>query len=604
MEYPAENKLTLLRQYLKTSNLDGFVIPSNDFYQNEYCPPHLNILNSITGFTGSNGVCIVTLDKAILFTDSRYLLQAKAELSSEIEILDMNAPLSCSWFATAFTNDDAKLGYDPNLHAVANIKYYETLEKKYKFKMVPIKKFINHFKPDVVELIKPAYHLNLKYAGVFRYNKISSIVESMNNAAQHLLITDPASVCWLLNIRGHDLEYTPIVLCTAILSKVELNSQTLETYPGSTRPFFHQQDTTLGPFIVHLFVNKQKVNFNLPNLMIYAEEELDNVLHNITAAKQIIQLDTKKIPQSMFSIVADNYIDCPDPIQIFKAQKNATEKRNLIPVHLQDGLVVTKLLHWIHTSVDSITELDVVAKLLELRKHSKDFVFPSFATIAAYANNAAIIHYKPNTKTNQIIGYDNFLLIDSGGQYLGGTTDVTRTILLGEPNEEQKRFYTLVLKSHISLAQAKFDKNTIGSQLDSIARSVLQQQDLDYGHGTGHGVGSFLSVHESPPSISKTSNSKFVSGMVLSNEPGYYEQNFGIRLENLMLVKAGKVKGALEFSTLTLVPFQYNLIDYNLLNKAQIRWLKTYQLKIIKQFTKYLSESELSWLKRYVGIKC
>ncbi len=545
-----QNILSLLKSAITNAVLDGFIIPSNDEFQNEYVPMHLNRLLYATGFTGSNGVAIVTLKKSAFFTDGRYLLQASQQLGDEFTILDMGEKSSCDWFDLGLKKGSV-LGYDPMLHTKENLAYYEKLGDKYGFVLKPTANIVDQIWSRNEEQINAAFELDISYTGKQYLEKFQEVIAKMHSDATQLLLTNSDEVCWLLNIRGADIPYTPFLLGFALLNR----NGTLQ-----------------------LFTDSRKVNFVQKNVEVLSLEKIESLLKNA----ERVQVDNSKTPVKFLQILGSKAISAKSPIEKLKACKNQVEIDGFRKAHILDGIALTKFIKWLE-SQDKITEIQAAEKLLEFRQESDLFVYPSFATISAYGANGSVIHYHPSKEHNTQIGKDTFYLLDSGGQYYCGTTDVTRTLHLGNPTTEQKKLFTLVLKGHINLAKAKFSKGITGSHLDAIARAPLWQEGLDFAHGTGHGVGHFLSVHEGPQRIGKgfTNAVALEPGMIVSNEPGYYENGkFGIRIESLLLVKESNHKNFLEFETLTMVPIQENLIDYSMLDKEQLQWLKNYHATV------------------------
>ncbi|MDF3047984.1 MAG: putative peptidase [Candidatus Midichloriaceae bacterium] len=544
--------LSSLKSAIENASLDGFIIPSNDEFQNEYVPDHLNRLRYATGFTGSNGVAIITLKKSAFFTDGRYLLQASKQLSKEFTILDVGEKSSCDWFDLGLEKG-AVLGYDPMLHTKDNLAYYGKLSSKYGFVLKPVANIVDQIWSRKEEQIKAAFELNIKYSGKDYLVKFQEVIAKIEDKATHLLLTNSDEVCWLLNIRGADTPYTPFLLSFALLSR-----------NGA----------------LQLFTDPRKVKFTQKNVEVLGLEKIEYILKNAAC----VQVDNAKTPVKFLQILEGRALSAKSPVEQLKACKNPVEVDGFRKAHKLDGIALTKFIKWLEGQ-EQINEVQAAEKLLELRQESDLFVYPSFATISAYGANGSIIHYKPSSEQNAQIGKDNFYLLDSGGQYYCGTTDVTRTLHLGKPTAEQKRLFTLVLKGHIDLAKAKFSKGTTGVHLDALARAPLWQEGLDFAHSTGHGVGHFLSVHEGPQRIGKGLSGAVAlePGMIVSNEPGYYEDGkFGIRIESLMLVKESTHKNFLEFETLTMVPIQENLIDYGMLDNAQLEWLKNYHTTVEK----------------------
>ncbi len=534
-------KIDQIKKLFSKHKIDGYLVPSSDEFLNEYTPNHLRRLEFITGFSGSYGIAIISQKQNCLITDGRYLLQAKNELPKDFAVVEGTSKID--------GNDFGNIGYDPMLFSEPILKI---LSDK-KLNLVAVEKNLVDvsWKDNPQESGRAALLLDKKYAGVERSEKIKLILKTLDPKADFLLITSPDSICWLLNIRGHDVPFTPVLLSYLLLSKT-----------GK----------------VFLFCDPKKVS-HIKGIEVTELDSMKIKFKEIIKKKQKIQLDPNKTPVWFLSIGGEQIIKASDPVALPKACKNEVEIKGIKEAHLQDGIAVTKFINWLTKNVSkNIDEIYASAKLLDFRKERNLFQYPSFETISAFGANAAIVHYKPSSKTNKKITKKGLYLIDSGGQYLNGTTDVTRTLCFGKPTPEQKRNYTLVLKGHIAIATAKFPEGTTGSQLDALARQFLWQHGLDYKHGTGHGVGHFLSVHEGPQNISKNPSSvPLKENMIISNEPGFYKATeYGIRIENLVRVVKSKTKGFFEFETLTLVPISTNLIDQKLLTVAEKKWVKEY----------------------------
>lgn len=541
------SEIDKLREKLEIHQLDGLIVPSNDEFQSEYVPDYNNYLKILTGFTGSNGVVLILKDETIFFTDGRYLLQAKQELSNDFKIHNI-----LQLYHNQFMN--GKIGYDPKLHTWEEISKYKNSV------LVAVE--------DLVEMrsiapVSEIFNYPLKYAGQSSASKINQLNDFLiKNDLDALVITDPTNICWLLNIRAHDVAYNPILLSFAIYhlgGEIELFSNALCT--------------------------KKLTDFSVSLKKI---------------ANKRVQLD----PSSASSWVSAHFkkpIFLSDPCVLAKACKNRIEINQARRIHIIDGIALTKLLYWLETNYKkfNISEINVVEKLFKFRSESLDFIYPSFATIAGFSSNGAIIHYNPQEKTDKVLTGNGLFLLDSGGQYFGGTTDITRVVPIGKSSYEQKLNFTLVLKGHIALATAKFPEGTRGADLDVLARQFLWQHGKDYPHGTGHGVGSCLSVHEGPQRISKFSSCPLKPGMIISNEPGYYKDNeYGIRIENLMLVIKLK-DGYLGFETLSLAPINTKLILKSLLTEVEIKWLYSYHQMVFKKLSPYLTKREASWIIRH-----
>jgi len=538
--------LQLIKSFSK-NKINAYLIPSTDEFLNEYTPSHLRRLEYVTGFSGSYGIALISNTQNYLITDGRYLLQAKQELPKDFKIVEGISKVD--------VQDMGKIGYDPMLFSNATIAAL----KKQKLDLVPVEKNLvdSIWQDRPVIHNRPALLLDKKYSGMDSSNKITNVIKRLNKDADYLLLTNPDSICWLLNVRGHDVPFTPVLLSYLLLSR-------------------------RGKVI--LFTDPRKVS-HIKGLETKDIGEIKKEFKSLIKSKHKIQFDPNRTPVWFSENGRERVITENDPIALPKACKNDVEIKGIKEAHLQDGIAVKKFISWLTKNVSkNIDEIYASAKLLEVRNERNLFQYPSFETISAFGSNAAIVHYKPTAKTNKKITKNGLYLIDSGGQYLNGTTDVTRTICFGKPTSEQKRNYTLVLKGHIAIATAKFPEGTTGSQLDSLARQFLWQYGLDYKHGTGHGVGHFLAVHEGPQNISKVASSvPLQENMILSNEPGFYKAGeYGIRIENLVRVIKSKSKGFLEFETLTLVPIATNLIDKKLLTIQEINWVSEYNNKVAR----------------------
>jgi len=532
-----------LKKIFPDFGIDFYLVPSQDEFLGEYTTEHSNRIKYITGFSGSNGMAVFSAtDQDCFFTDGRYLIQARSELLGDFEIIDIS---NLSDWIIAKCKDGKKIGIDPNLHSILET---ENLLKK------GLLVFIEQNLVDLVWIDRPSREYShiflhpLDYSGQDIKDKKESVVERIKqNGLDAIIISDPHSLCWLLNIRGRDLENTPIILSRAILYREGL----------------------IDLFSSNPLDSKVQEYFSANNIRVFKEEEFDSSLQRLSNQKIGIN------PKSPYSIKLklQNAILVDEYCEQLRAIKNYTEIKGAISAHLKDGRAVSGLIEWIRTT-QNLTELDVSAKAQALRSEEKNFVCPSFPTIAGFKGNGAIIHYRPAESTNLEIKKDGILLIDSGGQYLEGTTDITRTIAIGTPTEEQIHNFTLVLKGAIRLMTAKFKHGTSGAELDALARQDLLQEGKNYVHGTGHGVGSFLSVHEYPRSIA---SAILEPGMIVSVEPGFYKEGeYGIRIENLVLVERAQDPEMLEFRLLTLVPIDERLVDFSILTEEERAWLERY----------------------------
>lgn len=566
-----QERLNKLKEILRDKKIDYFILPNSDQFFLEYLPASEKRIEFLSGFSGSNAIIIISANsKNIFFTDGRYTLQAQNEIDSDdYEIFNMAEKPVLSWLQENVKN----LAIDINLSNLFFVKKLEEL----KINLIKLDK-----NPvDDIWLDRPAsanskvFFHELKYSGVSSIKKRKQITKDLKEDA--VFLNSPESVCWLLNLRASDIEYTPIMAANAILYK----------------------DNSVDLFIDEKRIDREtkskleKVNIIFPNAL---ESRLKEI------AKKI-QIDANSINYFIYDLLQKNnfeIVEKQDPCLILKAIKNKTEIKNAVKAHEIDGLAVTKFLAWIEENQD-IDELTAEEKLLEFRRQNKNFLYPSFHSISSFGANGAIIHYRSTDKTNKKFAPGSLYLIDSGGQYPLGTTDITRVVAIGEPTNEMKENFTLVLKGHIALATAEFKEGTTGDQLDKLARQFLQERGKDYDHGTGHGVGSFLSVHEGPCSISKRSNKQeLLSGIILSNEPGYYKANaYGIRIENLILVKK-TWKKTLKFQNLTFTPIDFNLIDEKLLTKAEKNYLKIYHENIFSLYKNKVDAVTKAYLARLV----
>ena len=574
-------RLKKLRRLLRVHKLDGYIVPHNDEYQSEQIHPNSNRLCWLTGFSGSAGNAVILRKKAAIFVDGRYTIQAKKEVYKvKYSIHEYPKKKYQNWLIHQLKNKE-KIGFDPKLHTITEIKSLKQRMLKKKASLVPIKKNLidRLWKRSDSEKIKKMFDLKLKFSGqssAFKIKKIAKLLRKKKT--DFLFLSCPESIVWLLNVRGNDLPYTPVVKCMAMIDSKEN---------------------------VDLFIDKNKVPKQLisklgTKISVVSIDEIFNKIRQRkkTKPKSII-LDDKKVSYLINNELKEmgfNIIFSLDPCISLKAIKNGTEINGMRNAHIRDGVALIKFLYWLKNNHETKDELTTAIKIDNLRKKQKLFHSLSFPTISGAGSNSAIIHYHATKKTNKKLKNGDLYLLDSGGQYFDGTTDVTRTVSIGKPSKEQKDRFTRVLKGHISVANSKFTTNTSGKHLDTLARKPLKQVGLDYAHGTGHGVGSFLSVHEGPQSISKYSNAKLYPGMILSNEPGYYKEGeYGIRIENLILIK--KIKKMLEFETLTYAPIDINLIDIKLLTKKEIEWLNQYHKKVFSKLSKKLDTKIAQWLK-------
>ncbi len=561
-------KIRLLRNKFKQYNIDGYVIPKNDDYFTEYSK--INRLKTISNFTGSSGLAIIFKKKNYLFTDGRYTIQSQIESGKNFKIISFEKLVNCSLFK------NLKLGIDPKLFTYKQIKKYFLKYNKIKF----IKdNLIDQIEKKKIDSLSPFFSLNKNIVGESSNSKLNKITNHLkNNKSDFIFISAPENVAWILNIRGKDGPNSPMPNCRLIISrtkKIILISKLIKC-----KKIF--KDKTLS---FNQFIDEKK----------FVEKIQDLKGKSFIIDDNSCSIHYEDIIKSKFKILKKK-----DPTYLLKSIKNKTEINNMKKTHILDGVALTKFIYWIkNINKKKITEFEAQNKLEKFRRMNKNFLYPSFDTIAGSGKNGAIVHYRATKKNCKIIGKKDIFLCDSGGQYKYGTTDVTRTICFSEPSQNIKNIFTYVLKGHIAVATTDVKKYNIGKKIDLRARKYLKQHNLDYSHGTGHGVGFFLNVHEGPQSISKTNKIKIKEGMILSNEPGYYKKNkFGIRIENLIYVK--KIKKNISFENLTLAPIEKDLINYNLLNSSEKNYLFKYHLNVYSNISKYLSNKEKKWLVSFI----
>ena len=574
-----KNKLIKLRRELTINNIDGYIIPKNDEFFGEYVSPEKERLKYLTGFSGSAGQSLVLKKQAFLFVDGRYTLQAQKEVRKGFKVIQIHKTIPSDILRK--NKQKLRIGFDPRIYSLASLI---NLYKTENVKLIPIKKnLIDKIWPNKPKLkFNKFFILKTQYAGKSFKNKINLICKILKRKKlKNLLVTAPENVAWTLNIRGKDNSYSPIPNCNAIVNYKKKITLIVENKKISKN--FKSQ---FGKVVKYVNPTDITAHFN----------SLDK--------KQNFLIDKFTCSYFYREKIAERfkYIEEIDPIFFLKSKKNNVEINNTIKSHIADGTALTKFIFWIKNNINKIkiSELSAQKKLEQFRKKNKNYVSPSFNTISGSGPNGAIVHYRANSKTNRIIKTKDVYLCDSGGQYHYGTTDVTRTICFSKQSQKIKNIFTKVLKGHIGVATYKLKKNTTGKKLDIVARSALKKAGLDYAHGTGHGVGYFLNVHEGPQAISKINNIKLEEGMILSNEPGYYETNkFGIRLENLVFIK--KYKKKLRFENLTFAPIEKDLINFKLLNKKEKKYLNEYHKKIYMILGSYLNKDEKSWLRSFIN---
>ena len=582
-----KNNIIQIRSFLEKEEIDGFIIPHEDEFLTEYIPKSSERLAWATGFTGSAGLSIITKDSAVIFVDGRYTTQVKMECSTSLFNFENLDPASQeNWVERKFKGGE-RVGFSPKTLSLSKYLLLKKIFDKKSIALVETKNII-----DKIWLDRPkepsglVIHHSIEFSGKSCTEKFHSLVKELTDEkADSLFISESENTCWLLNIRGNDLDYTPVLRCFAIFEK--------------------NAKTTL--FSNHNTSAEIEKHFNKNNITHMKIGDIEKFIKIKNYKKTIF--DPKTTPLEIAKIIKLNtasQIQKSNPCSLMKACKNSTEINGSKNAHLRDGVALTRFLFWLSSisEKDEVDELTVENKLLEFRKENKELKSLSFNTIAGTAENAAIVHYKANKKTNKILRRGDLLLLDSGGQYFDGTTDVTRTVavLSGEKDicDEKKDRFTRVLKGHIAIASSIFIKGTKGSDLDPLARKYLLEVGLNYSHGTGHGVGSFLGVHEGPQNISPSGTQEIKKGMIISNEPGYYKENeYGIRIENLVFTKESSDNNKLlYFETLTLSPIDKTLIDLNLMNTKEKKWLNDYHQEVCRSLSPFLNKDEVKWLKK------
>jgi len=579
-----------LRAELRTRGLDGFIIPRSDEHQGEYVPPHAERLRWLTGFSGSAGLAIVLLDKAAIFIDGRYTLQVRYQVDINVfepqSLMDMPP---AQWVEENLPRG-AKLAYDPWLHTVEGVERLRKAAQKAGATLIAVEdNLVDAVWSEQPEKPKaPIQPHPLEFTGEAATDKLKRITNQLQSSdANAAIITMPDSIAWLFNIRGGDVSHSPLPLSFAIVYE-EGHAELFvdeDKIPPETRSHLGNVVTLLTP------------------------GDLGPTLDKLGAGKREIRID----PTTCATWIHDRLAKAgavikrgDDLCELPKARKNDAEIAGTRAAHIRDGQALSRFLAWLAREAPGgkVTEMSAAIQLEAFREETGALKEISFDTISGSGPNGAIVHYRVTTDTDRALGNGELFLVDSGAQYLDGTTDVTRTIAIGTPSQEMKNCFTRVLKGHISLASARFPKGTSGAQLDALARMALWQAGLDFDHGTGHGVGSYLSVHEGPQRISKTGHVPLDTGMIVSNEPGYYKTDaFGIRIENLLVVlPPAPIKGGeremMGFETITLAPIDLSLVEASLLTADEKVWLNAYHTRVAELVGPALSVAEKEWLEK------
>ncbi|EHK55940.1 aminopeptidase P family protein [Allomesorhizobium alhagi] len=582
-----------LREWLAANDLDGFIVPRSDEHQGEYVAPGSERLKWLTGFSGSAGVAIVLAKQAYIFVDGRYTLQVRDQVDLgvfTIESLIEKPPPS--WIENNL-GKGARLGFDPWLHTVGDVKALKAAAEKTGATLVAVERnpidqlWQDRPKPPLASVeIHP-----IAFAGELAKDKLARLAQAIGKQkATHAVLTDPSSIAWAFNIRGGDVPHTPLALGFAILAA-----------DGA-----HQ-----------LFMDKRKLPTETEAYLtqladLRAPAGLESAIIDLARSGAAVSLDPALAADRLRALVEDNggtVISAPDPARIPRATKNKAEIQGARAAHRRDGAAIAKMLCWLDAQKpDTIDEIATVTQLEGFRRAvGEETQMPlrdvSFSTISGSGPNGAIMHYRVSRATNRKLGDGELFLLDSGAQYQDGTTDITRTVPVGQPTDEMRERYTLVLKGMIGISLLRFPAGTRGADIDAIARLALWEHGLDYAHGTGHGVGSYLAVHEGPQRIAKTGTEKLLEGMILSNEPGYYKPgHYGIRLENLIIVTAAEQlpDGDIAmhgFDTLTLAPFDRRMLRTDRLAPEELAWLNAYHARVLSEIGPMVDGETLKWLE-------
>ncbi len=565
--------ISKLKELFVEKKIDGYIIPKNDEFFSEYAYP--DRLKTISNFSGSYGLAILLSNENYLFVDGRYTIQAKQQAGNFFKIYQI--PNTTPKTILSKIDKNLNLGFDPKLFTNDSLKKIISPNHK----LVPIQENLVDKICTTQKLKKTKYFytLNNKIAGESSFSKINRLIKLLKKRKiDNLFISAPENIAWLLNLRGWDNPFSPIPNCKIILT--------------ANKKIYFFSDTNKIKNIKNQFIYKSLKFYKFNNFF----EVITKIKGtNFCIDKHTCSIFYESIIKSNFTIKSKN-----DPCYFLKSIKNKNEIENMKKAHIYDGVALTKFLYWAKKKTPKdLDELKIEKKLENFRKKNNNYLYPSFNTIAGLGPNAAIIHYRANKLSNRNLKKNDLLLCDSGGQYKYGTTDVTRTISFGKPSKYIKNIFTRVLKGHIAVVTTDLNKINKGSIIDKRARKWLKEINLDYAHGTGHGVGFFLNVHEGPQSISKFNNVPLEKGMIISNEPGYYKENkFGIRIENLIYILEKKNK--LYFENLTYAPIDKDLIDFSLLNKKEKKYLFKYNFDTYKKLSNYLNKNEKIWLQNLI----
>lgn len=585
----AADRLAALRAHLATADLDGFIVPHSDEHQNEFLPPRAERLAWLTGFSGSAGMAVVLAGQAAIFVDGRYTLQARAQVEAELYSFHHLIDEPVTGWLDENLNEGTRLGYDPWLHGVRGVDRLRKACDGAGAELVAV----DGNPIDAVWTDQPAPPLTpvvaheIRFAGRASADKRQELAQQLtDNDTAAVVLTQPDSIAWLLNVRGNDVSHTPLPLSFAILNA----------------------DATVDWFVDPAKVSDALTTHLGNGVSRHAPDRLGKALDRLGKAGSRVQVCPDTAASWVFDRLASAGAEirrAADPVTLPKAIKNDTELDGTRAAHRRDGAALTRFLAWLAATAPggAVTEIGAMEKLADFRSAGDLFRELSFGTISGAGSNGAIVHYRVTPETDRPLRPGELYLVDSGAQYLDGTTDVTRTIAIGTPSEEMRDRFTRVLKGHIAIAMARFPAGTTGAQLDPFARQFLWQSGLDYDHGTGHGVGSYLGVHEGPQRISKVGTTQALQpGMIVSNEPGYYKEGaYGIRIENLVTVVSvdgidGAERETLGFETLTLAPIDRVCIEPSLLSQSERAWLDDYHAGVMAEIGPLVDDDTSDWL--------
>jgi Xaa-Pro aminopeptidase len=591
----SNERLTALRREMAAHHVDAYILPIGDEFLSEYPPESSQRVAWLTGFNGSAGTVVLTAKEAALITDGRYTLQAAQQLPGELYRVHNGGDVTPVAWLKARLEKGMHVGYDARLFSMSYLTRMEDALAQAGVMLTalgqcPVDGLWKNRPPMPASVVEAH---GLEYSGKSSEDKRNDICRTMKErGADALLLSASDSIAWLFNIRASDLPHTPVALCLALLCRSD-----------------DQPEGQATLFIDPLRVDKAVREHLGGNCTILPMNMLDTTITQLGEARQCRvwvdpALTTASVGYMLGQAGGVSLLLAEDPCQLPKACKNAVEVEGMRKAHIMDGAAMCRFLSWFYREGirQNMTEVTLGDRLEGFRSSNPACTGLSFSTIAGFGPNGAIVHYRAETASAATIGEGSLMLIDSGGQYREGTTDITRTIGIGEVTPAMREHFTLVLKGHIALAGAVFPRGTSGSQLDALARSPLWHKGLDYDHGTGHGVGSFLNVHEGPQRISKSpSTQMLLPGMVLSNEPGYYrEGHYGIRIENLVVVEEkpelSSQRPFMGFETLTLVPIDQTLIIKDMLSEQELAWLNSYHKRVFATIAPLLDEQERDWL--------